>query len=236
MKKTKRAVIGWLAVVALAVSVPLAALMLKPDLTGPPEIKQAAVSTSESIVKVTWLVRTSHGSGSGVAVTLPDGTLGVLTAAHVVKGEKVVVLQREARGPRGPKSMLMVKADVVKIWEEWDVALLRPWAPELLRMFSTLDLTAVKVGDDLLHAGSQFGSHFGMVVLRGHCIGLQFSPTLPDWPWKHPLDATDLSFRPGSSGGGVFNSAGRVVGICVGAADTGLGVYVPARDIVALLK
>lgn len=236
MRKTKRTVASWLAVVAIAVSVPLSALMFKPASNSVPEIKQPVLSMSESIVKVTWLVRTSHGSGSGVAITLPGGGVGVLTAAHVVTGEVQVTLMREARGPNGVKSVLMIKGEVVKRWAEWDLALIQPAAPELLENVSLLDSAEVKVGDTLLHAGNQFGTNFGLVVLRGHSIGREYIPKLPDWPWKHSLDATDIHFRSGSSGGGVFNSRGGVVGICVGAAACGLGVYVPTRDIVPLLQ
>ena len=236
MSKTKQAAVVWLAAISLAVSIPVTVLMLKPTLSSVPEIKQPVLSMSESIAKVTWLVRTSHGSGSGVAITLPGGSVGVLTAAHVVGGEVQVVLMREARGPNGVKSVLMIKGEVVKRWAEWDLALIQPAAPELLENVSLLDSAEVKVGDDLLHAGSQFGSEFGLVVLRGYAIGRDYIPNRLEWPWKHALDATDIHFRPGSSGGGVFNSRGGVVGICVGAATCGLGVYVPTRDILPLLQ
>lgn len=231
MSEIKKKVGAWLIVALLAVAIPTGSALLGS------RIEQALVvpSPAEKLVHTTWLVQTERGSGSGVAVTLPDGTVGVLTAAHVVAGETLVVLQREARGPRGPKSLLLVKADVVKVWEEWDVALLRPWAPELLTEVSTLDAKDPEVGDRLGHVGCQFGANFGFIVLRGYVTGKQYLPKLPGWPWTHPLDSTDIGFRPGSSGGPVFNADGRVVGICVGAADFGLGVYVPARDILPLL-
>jgi S1-C subfamily serine protease len=230
MSKVKKTVGVWLIAALLALAIP-SAVWLTP-------MSVPAVQTenlSERLVKTTWLVDNGHGSGTGVAVRLPDGSLGVLTAAHVVGDAKLVVLTREARGNRGPKSVLMVKADVVKVWAEWDVALLKPWAPELIEKVAEFDRAEPRLGDRLIHVGCQFGTSFSFTVLRGYVTNLRVTPKLPGWPWTHPLDQTDIAFRPGSSGGPVFRG-GALAGLCVGAADSGLGVYVPVRDILPLLK
>jgi S1-C subfamily serine protease len=132
-----------------------------------------------------------------------------------------------------------VRAKVLQTWPEWDVAILVPECPGWVSDSAVLAKDSyAPLGSRLIHVGCLLGAGFPHSVTQGIVSNWNVKPgerECPDWPWKHPLDLTDAGIRSGSSGGPLFNDAGEVVGIVVGSAGHPLSVFVPARDIKALL-
>ena len=189
-------------------------------------------------LKQTWMV-SGDTKGTGVAVKLDDSRVVVITAAHVVAKSKTVALIKELRTPSGAVALWMVRAKVLQSWPEWDVAILVPEFPGWVSDSAVLAKDSyAPLGSRLTHVGCLLGSGFPHSVTQGIVSNWNVKPgerECPDWPWKHPLDLTDAGIKPGSSGGPLFNDAGEVVGIVVGSAGHPLSVFVPARDIKALL-
>jgi len=190
-------------------------------------------------LKQVWQVKVDKGSGTGIAVRLADARVVVLTAAHVIGDAKLAVLTRSERGPTGDVAVRMVKAEVLKSWPEWDIAILVPLYPQWVTESTVLAKHTPPLGSRVVHIGCYLGDGFPFSVAEGVVANFNVKPSedvCPDWPWKHPLDQTSIGVLRGCSGGPVFNPAGELVGVVVGSAGPPVSVYVPARDIEPLLK
>lgn len=212
----KRRLIGWLAG-ALTVAVAAAGAPYAKEYVSP------TPATFEAAVRVT----VGNSAGSGVAL---DGGL-VLTAAHVVKGAKVVSL-KAADGRIGGAEVLWVN-------EARDSAMLRT---NMKLPAAKLDCRPPQVGDDIFTIGNPVGVEF--VAAYGKIAGKarEFGPV-------KNVFVTNISSVYGQSGGGVFNADGLVVGInsmtmlapiptgpnSWSPTMTGYGFIVPASEICLLL-
>jgi S1-C subfamily serine protease len=157
-----------------------------------------------------------HGQGSGVVLS-PDGY--VLTNAHVVRGAGGILVRQS--GDRA------ARADVVGVDERTDLAVVRADAGALAPL--PLSDPPLRVGEVVIAIGNPLG--FERTVTVGVVSALY--RTL--WtPRREPLDGlvqTDASINPGSSGGPLLDTAGRVVGITTAMLPwaRGIGFAVPAR-------
>ena len=139
----------------------------------------------------------SHGSGVHI------GNGYILTAAHVTSKIGGVVGVKTKNGST-------IKA--VKLWSnaDYDVALLRTNSDRSAGLGSAyLDCSGAQVGDHIYAIGSpgilEFVTTYGRVAGEAK----NFNPF-------EVLVPMDITVSGGSSGGGVFNTDGYVVGIAVG--------------------
>ena len=157
------------------------------------------------VVKV--MLEVGHGSGVHI------GKGYILTAAHVVASSKTVKIKTD-KGRTG-------EAEVLWFNSEYDVALIR----------TNTRLQTAQIACEPLVSGSltratgnpsnqEFVSTWGRV--SGRAI---------DTPWRVAVVA-DITIVPGMSGGGLFDEAGRLVGILVGTMARGLGGIVPIGYVV----
>lgn len=169
---------------------------------------------AEDLLDAVVLVRTDHGTGSGVVVS-SDGF--VATAAHVVGDRDEVGVQLRD----GPE----LRARVVRVDPAMDLAVVRvdgrgfPCRP--------LATSAPGVGDGLWAVGAPLGQGLGWSVSAGVVSAVRQGP---GYSWLQ----TDASLNPGNSGGPLFDDQGRVAGVVswkVAAAGLeGLGFGVPATS------
>lgn len=156
---------------------------------------------------VKLILETGHGSGVHI------GKGYILTAAHVVASVQKLKIKTD-KGKTG-------EADVLWFNKEYDVALIH----------TTTKLQAAEIACEPIAPGAltratgnpanqEFISTWGRV--SGRAI---------DTPWKVAVVA-DMTIVPGMSGGGLFDEAGRLVGILVGTMARGLGGIVPIGYVV----
>jgi len=140
--------------------------------------------------------RRARGVGSGFIVSA-DGE--ILTNAHVVKdSEEIIVRLSDKRE---------LPAKVLGIDERTDVALIKVEAANLpvVKIGNSDDL---EVGEWVLAIGSPFG--FEHTATQG--IVSAIGRSLPSETYV-PFIQTDVAVNPGNSGGPLFNTDGKVVGM-----------------------
>ena len=141
---------------------------------------------------------TTRSVGSGVA--LPDGL--VLTAAHVVQGKE----RLEIRGHDGVERL----ATLISVDAESDLALVHvPMPGPSWRSADLGDSDQLAVGQRVVVIGSPFGLENSLSVGRISGFrqgGVEGGDTAE-------FIQTDAAISSGNSGGPVFDSAGRVIGI-----------------------
>jgi S1-C subfamily serine protease len=160
------------------------------------------------------------GAGSAVALT-PDGFL--LTSAHVVG--------RSARGGRATfadgrdERFEVVGRDALS-----DLAVLRAEGPSLdAAALGTAE--RLRVGQLVVAIGNPHG--LGGSVTAGVISALGRSLAARTRRGGRIIDnviQTDAALNPGSSGGALADSRGRVIGINTAVAGVGLGLAVPIND------
>lgn len=158
------------------------------------------------------------GAGSGVVLT-PDGFL--LTSAHVVAGRR----RRRGRAQfidGGEVGFEVAGSDPLS-----DLAVLRADASDLAPA-QLGEADELRVGQLVVAIGNPHG--FAGSVTAGVVSALGRSmPARADRAVRviDNLIQTDASLNPGSSGGALVESTGRVVGINTAVAGLGLGLAVP---------
>ncbi len=172
--------------------------------------------------------RPASALGSGFVVD-PDGY--VVTNNHVIDGASEIRVkmadQRE------------YPATVVGTDPDTDLALLKVSAPEPLPSVAFGDSAALRVGDPVIAVGNPFGLGgtvtSGIVSARARSI---------DGGAYVDFIQTDAAINRGSSGGPLFDTEGRVVGVnsailSPNGGSVGVGFAIPsdtARTVVAQLK
>ena len=168
-----------------------------------------AASALDSVTPSTVAVHTATGSGTGFVV---EGG-GVLTAAHVVGGERSVVIAL----PAGER----IGATVTRIAAAEDLALLEPDEP-LTAAPLRLRHATMQVGETVLALGYPLGMETASLS-RGVVSALRDIDGVPSLQ-------TDAAINEGLSGGPLLDEQGRVVGVIVskmGEAE-GIGMAVAA--------
>lgn len=177
----------------------------------------AAAPIPASVVKV--LVGDGHGSGVHI------GNGYIITAAHVTQGKPVKLKLTDG-----------TEIAAETLWENrnYDVALVRTSARLAA---SPLSCDTAPTGARLRALGNPMGLEFLESVGRVAGGPREFGP------WKSVLPV-DMTIVMGMSGGPVFATDGRVIGISVGVlvahlgfvpSLTGFGAIVPSSVVCALL-
>jgi serine protease Do len=161
------------------------------------------------------------GSGSGVILTA-DGYIA--TCAHVVEGAKsiTVTLNDDVSYP----------AEIVGTDARNDLAIIRIDATGLVP--ATLgDSDMLTVGEDVIAIGNPLGELRGTAT-SGIVSAVRRSVVVEGSTME--LVQTDAAISPGNSGGGLFNSSGRLIGIVNAKVSSnsaeGLGFAIPVNSVV----
>jgi S1-C subfamily serine protease len=148
----------------------------------------------ESVLRSVLTIRAGGAVGSGIIIS-KDGW--AITAGHVVSGLKEVAVRMH--------SGLELSATVVRVDPQQDVALIR--LPGRGHPCVSVAIRATPgVGTDLFAIGSPTGEDLAFSVTKGVISGLR------EWQGKRYIQ-TDAALNPGNSGGPLFSSDGKVVGI-----------------------
>ena len=211
MKNLKLLFAGVLAAALLA-----ATPALLPD-RGSHWLRPASMSVIKDVQDMSVNVLTESGQGSGVIFRSDWGGSYAITAAHVVEGipyhGKVQVTQRGYTW-----DAVVINSDA-----ERDLAVLRIERPRPVGTAARLldKGTALPIGTRLLHVGNTLGfngSYLEGVLTATNRLGGEFSQT-------------SILAWPGSSGGGVFTTDGRLVGVITRGIGPGLNFMIPAELI-----
>ena len=185
--------------------VPIAAVMvlLAIGIFGRPAYRDAKLPGS--VVKL--ILEGGHGSGVHI------GKGYILTAAHVVSSVQTLKIKTD-KNEDG-------EAEVLWFNTAHDIALIRTTT-----RLQTAEIECKPMASGAMAratgnpANQEFISTWGRV--SGNAIGT---------PWKVAIVA-DMTIVPGMSGGGLFDEAGRLVGILVGTMARGFGSIVPIGYVV----
>jgi len=144
---------------------------------------------------------TKGGLGSGIVIS-EDGL--VMTSAHVVQMADSVVV-RFLDGS-------MVEAKIIGAAVQADVALLKlDHLPEKLVAAELGDSDDVHIGDEIFVIGAPYG--IGHTLTVGYMSGRRRPETVCKSLVQIEFLQTDAAINKGNSGGPMFNSDGKVVGI-----------------------
>lgn len=170
--------------IALAAWLPSLAFAMTPS--------QVYESVKDSIVVVKVYDRQGKQVGLGSGVMLPSGD--IITNYHVVEGGAIYTVGRDQRNTRA----ILEAGDPDK-----DLCLLAPLSlvAEPARLGRT---DRLKVGDPVYAVGAPQGLELSL----SEGIISQLRGSGP-----HPIIQTTVAISPGSSGGGLFNAKGELVGI-----------------------
>ena len=209
---------------------------------------------SAHLQEISVTIRAGSAEGSGVAC-VRDGITYIWTAAHVVDGLRGT---REVIDPKTGSKRTVVEfrdAKVIKMLSEngrtvgriemdaevirysgfrhgEDLALLRVRKKGFIKTSAKfyLEKKIPSLGTRLLHVGSLLGAlgsnslTDGVMSQHGRLIG------------KTVYDQTTVTAFPGSSGGGVYLTDGRYMGMLVRGAGEGFNLIVPIRRLRAWAK
>ncbi len=172
--------------------------------------------TTEYTVENFWMQQTSTGAGSGVIISA-DGT--IVTNHHVVEdATRVKVIL--SNGDEYDASLVASDAQT-------DIAVLKIDAADLPH--ATIgDSDKLVVGQEVIAVGNPLGE-LGGTVTNGIISALERQITVDDYTMT--LLQTNTAINPGNSGGGLFDAAGKLIGVVNAKySDTGvegLGFAIP---------
>lgn len=154
-----------------------------------------------SVARITSIEGNVQSLGSGTLIDVRDRYGLVITNWHVIRDAKGEVL---VTFPNGFQS----KAQILQVDQDWDLAALVIWRPELPPV--PLTTAAPQPGDRLIIAGYGSGKYR---AVQGRCTQyVSPSPRLP-----HEMIELAAEARQGDSGGPIFNERGELAGVLFGA-------------------
>jgi len=198
----------------------------------------------EYLQDISVVVSTDHGLGTGVLFTREvagEQKVFVWTAGHVVASLerddgtfKNATVSAEIRS--NGKFVKKVKAEVKVI------AYSDPYSGDDLALLEIIDLTGFVATESAVFADDKIQPVGTEIVHVGSTVGLEDSVSLgivsqTDRELGGKMyDQTSCMAYPGSSGGGVYTTDGKCVGLVTLGVGPGLNFYVPVRRMRAWAK
>ncbi len=245
--KTLRSVISLLVLTALVAMVTLPSVAISHTATLSAAAPVAGADVPGYLQDISVTIRASNSEGSGVAVSR-DGVTYIWTAAHVVDGLRTTRMVIDPKTGTRRSVVEFRDAKIIKTHLEngravghsemyaevirysgadhgHDLALLRVRKKDFVKVSAKfhLDKNIPVLGTRLFHVGSLLGQQgsnsmtSGIMSQHGRLIG------------KTVYDQTTVTAFPGSSGGGVYTTDGKYVGMLVRGAGEGFNLIVPVR-------
>ena len=186
-----------------------------------PKIKVESEKTINNATNSIVTVENNKSHGSGCIIS-EDGY--IVTNYHVVAGSDKVGIKF--------KDGISLEGTVVRVNEEYDLALIKVagsgYAP-----IPILEDKEINTGSDIYAIGTPADKTLGQTVTKGIISGTR---KILDKEYIQ----TDVSINPGSSGGGLINKQGYLVGIVnaklVGGSVEGIGFAIPSYILFDQLK
>ncbi len=165
-----------------------------------------------------------QGAGSGFVW---DAQGHIITNFHVVyQADRIMVILSDRKA---------YPAKVVGVSPDHDLAVLKIEAPpELLKPIETGSSQDLKVGQTALSIGNPFGLDYslttGVVSALGRSISSMTGRKI------HDVIQTDAAINPGSSGGPLLDSSGKLIGVSTAifspsGANAGVGFAIPVDEV-----
>ncbi len=165
--------------------------------------------------------------GSGFIIS-DDGY--IITNNHVVDGAEKINIRLKG-------SDIDFAAEVIGVDEVVDIALLKITLKNSKLPFAELDTTdSQKIGDFVFVAGNPY--NLGISVSRGIISGLHRSLRISAFD---NFIQTDASINKGNSGGPMFNTRGKVIGLTSATyspegENVGIGFAMPISDLIPIIE
>jgi S1-C subfamily serine protease len=171
------------------------------------------ISLFRNVAPSVVLIRTNDGAfGSGSL--LKDNT--ILTNRHVVGGEREVTVVFKPSDPSGSaKNDEVVQADVIKLDEVRDLALVRPASIPSRRPLDISAEDSIDVGTDVAAIGHPSGERwtFTKGIVSAFRPAYEWSGGPNDSKHVATVIQTQTPINPGNSGGPLLTEDGKIVGV-----------------------
>ena len=183
----------------------------------------------DSVVSISAISTSAQSSGSGVLVTY-DEALGLsylVTCFHVIDEASVfeVTLSNDET----------YEAELVGAYEDLDLAVLSINKLDLCYSEVFSDSSTIKLGSSVVAIGNPLGILPGSV--SSGVVSYLNRKIQTDEYTTRTLIQTDVAINSGNSGGGLFNTAGALIGIVnakyAKEGVEGLGFAIPSSDVIA---
>lgn len=163
--------------------------------------------------------------GSGTLFTKDDGDTYCVTAAHLFRPKDSHISVAQHRD--GKKAYVFAR--LIAKDDERDAAILHVGRG----VFKTAKLCTKKPSLDspVVHCGSMRGLHH--TVVRGYITAVD---EVMDEDVPHKWDRGDFTGDYGSSGGGVFNTSGELIGYVTHGIGQRICWFVPVRHVTEFIK
>jgi len=161
-------------------------------------------SVRQAVLQTTVVLQTGEKNGTGIVWKKEqDGSVLLLSCAHLVKGEEKVTV-------RTVEGTAEEKADIVGYDDRFDVAVLRITQPKIAFCDGiTPRKTQVGYGEEVLACVNPGGE--GLMLTCG-VIGYPYEIKGGE-KWNTGYHRTDILLSPGASGGGVYDREGNLLGM-----------------------
>ncbi len=185
----------------------------------------------DSVVSIdSYLNHSLYGSGSGVMIAKNDSQSFIVTCHHVIAGCNAFKINLS--------NSTSVEAKLVGGDEESDIAVLAVQGTDYSYASWFKDTDSLRLGSAVICIGNPLGTlpgsvSTGVVSYNNRVI------TVDDYH-QMKLIQTDVAINSGNSGGGLFNSAGALIGIVNAKYSSsgieGLGFAIPAKQASAIVE
>ena len=171
-------------------------------------IVEVVDTVSASVVEVSTLTTSNYGqfvsggAGSGVIIAQGEGYAYIVTNYHVVGGSDFITVRLTNKNE--------YEAEYIDGDEKDDIAIIRIEESEELCVAKIGSSDALRVGEGVVAIGNPLGE-LGGTVTDGIVSALDREITIDGVTMT--LLQTNAAVNPGNSGGGLFNMAGRLIGI-----------------------